>query len=192
VQRKSGHPGRATVTNVAICLTVGGIAMGTLSGCASQSTQASEVSVGCNALPVLGKPPMPSPQRLATAVVLNFNHIRLFPPPKGITPRISATEAWAAIVHPPGADPAYGLQLGAAYQLILADWTSPNSVPTIAGTRGGERLLMWLVIGKHTSVMTHGPVGVRCLYQSAMWPVNATTGSLYGRFTYSPAVQRSR
>jgi hypothetical protein len=160
-----------------------------VSSCASTSGRTSVLNVGCSPEPVLGAPAMPSPQRLASTLAFSFNHIRLYPPPAGVSPKVSAASAWHAVVRT--SDPAHGLQLHANYELILAEWNSNN--PTVVSAHPGERLLVWLVIGKHIWVSTltganHVSVP-RCIYESAMWPVNATTGLVYGQMTYPPAAE---
>jgi hypothetical protein len=166
------------------------LAAGLLSGCASATTQTTELDVGCTPEPVLGTPSMPSPERLSTTLTFTFNHIRLYPPPAGVSPRISADRAWNAVVRTK--DPAHGLQANATYRLILTEWNSKNPT-TVSPAHSRERLLVWLVIGKHIWVSTLGRSNhirtSRCIYESAMWPVNATTGQLYGQMTYPPAAE---
>jgi hypothetical protein len=166
------------------------LATGLVSGCSSASPQTTVLNVGCSPEPVLGTPSMPSPERLAATLTFTFNHIRLYPPPAGVSPEISADRAWNAVVRTK--DPAHGLQLDATYRLILTEWNSKT--PTIASSaQSRERLLVWLVIGKHIWVSTLDSSNhirtPRCIYESAMWPVNATTGLLYGQMAYPPAAE---
>ena len=162
------------------------VATGLLAGCESATSQTSVLNVGCSPEPVLGYPSMPSPERLTTTLFFTFNHIRLYPPPAAISPKISADRAWAAVVG----TPTHGLQINATYRLILAEWNSKS--PTyVSSAYSRERLLVWLVIGKHIWVSTRASSNrvrtSRCIYESAMWPVNAITGHLYGEMDYPPA-----
>jgi hypothetical protein len=166
------------------------LATGLGSGCASATAQTTVLNVGCSPEPVLGTPSMPSPERLATTLTFTFNHVRLYPPPAGVSPKISADRAWNAVVRT--RDRAHGLQSNATYRLILTEWNSKS--PTIASSaHSHERLLVWLVIGKHIWVSTLDSSNhirtPRCIYESVMWPVNATTGQLYGQMAYPPAAE---
>jgi len=165
------------------------LAAGLMSGCASVA-DSTVLNVGCNPEPALGTPPMPSPQRLATPLAFSFNNIRLYPPSAALSPKISAERAWNAVVHT--RDPAHGLQQNGRYSLVLAEWNSKD--PTVVSSPGsGERLLVWLVIGRHIWVSTltgaNHVRSPRCIYESAMWPVNATSGQLYGQMAYPPSAE---
>jgi len=132
---------------------------------------------------------MPSPARLARSVSYDFNNIVLSPPSSTVQPRISAAGAWQAVLRLPGID--HRLQLQAMYQLILADWNSTN--PSVPSPRSGPRMLVWLVIARHLWISTltnsnyvHPP---RCIYESAMWPVNATSRLVYGQMAFPPRAE---
>jgi len=180
-----GNVGFRAATLTLIVLNVGLLS----TSCTSPASHTSTLNVGCNPPVVLGAPSMPTPERLGTTLAFSFNHIRLYPPPARISPNISAVQAWDAVVRT--RDPAHGLQLHATYELVLAEWNSID--PTVPGSNPNERLLVWLVIGRHIWVSTLlGGTNVsapRCIYESAMWPVNATSGLLYGGMTFPPMAE---
>jgi hypothetical protein len=115
---------------------------------------------------------MPSPTRLQTIQVLPFNGIRLTPPPSGAKPKVSATQAWRVV----GRLPASG-----RYRLVLVEWHSKvplqfDKTPFVSG-------LVWAVEGQNVRFpILGGPGGSK--RESALWPVNATTGQAYGELGY--------
>ena len=166
------------------------LAAGLMSSCASVTTHSTVLNVGCSPEPALGTPPMPSSKRLGTPLAFSFNNIRLYPPSASLSPKISAKRAWNAVIQT--RDPAHGLQQNARYSLILAEWNSKDPT-TVSNPRSRERLLVWLVIARHIWVSTlTGSNRVptpRCIYEAAMWPVNATSGQLYGQMAYPPSAE---
>jgi hypothetical protein len=120
---------------------------------------------------------MPTPERLTMTLSYNFNHVRLYPPRAAVHPIISAEQAWNAPKD---------LQARASYKLVLAEWNSTD--PVVPGSYSTDRLLVWIVMGRHVEVgeMTGGN-RVRaggCAYESAMWPVNAQTGEAFGEISF--------
>jgi len=165
-------------------------ATGLMSGCVSVATHSTVLNVGCSPEPALGSPPMPSPERLVTPIAFTFNNIRLYPPSAASSPTVSAKRAWNAVVKT--TDRGHGLQQNAKYSLTLAEWNS-NDPTIVSSPMSGQRLLVWLVIGRHIWVSTlTGSNHVRtprCIYESAMWPVNATSGQLYGQMAFPPSAE---
>jgi hypothetical protein len=163
----------------AIVAAVGMAAIGVLgsllTGCAN--THPSSSLTTCHWPPILGRPPMPNPQRLTTTLSFGFNHVRLYPPPPRLKPKVSATRAW---------DAPKDLRKEATYKLVLAEWNSNN--PVTPGTSPTDRLLVWVIMGRHVevgAVVGSNTISApRCVYESAMWPVDATTGLAFGELTF--------
>lgn len=165
--------------NVATRGAIGVVALGllgwALSGCTPTSTTGSTAS--CRWPPALGRPAMPTPERLKTTVSYSFNHVRLYPPPAAVHPIVSAAQAWNAPKD---------LQTWTTYKLVLAEWNSTD--PPVPGRYSTDRLLVWVVMGRHVEVgeLTRANK-VRaggCIYESAMWPVSAQTGEAFGEVTF--------
>jgi hypothetical protein len=112
---------------------------------------------------------MPAPQRLTSVIALDFDGIRLSPPPKGVRPPVGPSEAWRAAA----------LHIGHAastYRLVLAQWSS--NVPM--GPSGPTQALVWLIFGTHVDEPILGPgKHPPSAIASAMWPVDATTGQSF-------------
>ncbi len=146
-----------------------------VSGCSSQHSVATPST--CRWPPAIGRPAMPVPEHLTTTLSFTFNHVRLYPPPPRVRPKVSASQAWSAVRN---------LQKGATNKLVLAEWNSMD--PNVPGSSPTDRLLVWVVMGTHVDVSTMTRSNTakvpRCIYESAMWPVDATTGVAYGEMTF--------
>jgi hypothetical protein len=114
--------------------------------------------------------------RLNTTLYFEFNGIQLSPPPENAQPAVSASRAWRA---------ADITQTSASYQLLLAQWHSTAPLGDQV-----EQLfdgLVWVVIGTNVRIPNRGPKGSPpWSLQSAMWPVDATTGRSFGFLGYPP------
>lgn len=152
-----------------VLLTVGSF-LAACSGVPS-SHGATRPTLACQAPIAPGRPSIPSPTRLTAARSFRFNGLRLSPPPRGATPAVSAARAWKAVRD---------LQTGATYKLVLAE---SNSGEALDGPSPSP-LLVWVVIGSHVEVKALGSRNRPCLFESALWPVDASTGVAYGELTY--------
>jgi hypothetical protein len=107
---------------------------------------------------------------------LTFQNGTRLSPPENAKPVISASQAWRA---------AHIAQTSASYQLVLAQWHS--TVPLSDGIEQLFDVLVWVVMGTNVQVPNRGPKGSPPWnIQSAMWPVDATTGKSFGFLGYSP------
>ncbi len=91
---------------------------------------------------------------------------------------MSAANAWEAV---------RGVYTGATYQLVLAE---ANSGEALDGPSLSPRLV-WVVMGSHVAVQSLVVSRLRisaasCVYESAMWPIDAQTGVALGELTFPP------
>jgi hypothetical protein len=122
-------------------------------------------------------PRVPAPDKLTRVIVLDFNGIRLSPPPTNVRPPVGPTEAWEATL--PIAD-------ATAYRLVLAQLSSTYP---LSPTGPAKHALVWLIFGAHVPAARIGPPGsekhLGNVFETAMQPVDAKTGQTFGLYEFS-------
>jgi len=124
--------------------------------------------------------PPPKWRRLARPDSPWFDHVQLDPPSTNAQPTISLAQAW-------GDAASMFVSPSAIYDVVLADWTSDDSIVT--GARGHlaphRRVLAWVAIGKHVPIdasdvdfPSRTIPGVPCYFGTSITAVDATTGNL--------------
>ena len=146
-----------------------------LAGCGAPSSRpATDPTSACRGSLSPGHVTMPVPVRLVSIQAFGFNGLVLSPPPPGSQPAVPASHAWGAVHRQ--------LQSGARYRLVLAEANSDEAL----GGSSPSPLLVWAVLGSHVPIPVRGDPERQCGFEAAMWPVNASTGTVLGELTYPP------